>query len=196
MIQSEDEEDDHAISFAAEEIKTTLEYRLHEVGKSLENIDYLGGADCTVNKKLSGLLGVPFIGCASNRLNLAIQTYLAQSPNASLISKVNNLMKALMSFKNSLLLQKETFLKPEILDMAAHWFSIFSMLDKYLNLHCDIKNCDFDQDVRVHIPDAAEHQSITTLHRHLREMDEVYLELQKDDTDLPTVRIMFDGKLL
>ncbi|KAG6954765.1 hypothetical protein JG687_00011609 [Phytophthora cactorum] len=43
-----------------------------DYGKPLENCLYLVGDNCTTNRRLAILMGIPLVGCASHRLNLAI----------------------------------------------------------------------------------------------------------------------------
>jgi hypothetical protein len=188
---SDDEDEDRATFFAAEDIYRTLTHRLEIFGKTCQNIDYLGGDNCSVNKKLSRLLDVPFVGCASHRLNLAVKNYLDQPTIAPIINKVNSLMKSLLSLKNSMILMKETPLRPEIRNQT-RWSSVYSMLQKYLKIRRAINNCEFGVEVNQHIPDAEEHQSIISLHANLKEVDEVCVEIQGDQ-NLCDVRVMFDG---
>jgi hypothetical protein len=36
-------------------------------------VDYIGGDNASVNKKLASDMNIPFVGCASHRLNLAVK---------------------------------------------------------------------------------------------------------------------------
>ncbi|EGZ05762.1 hypothetical protein PHYSODRAFT_533107 [Phytophthora sojae] len=45
--------------------------------RDISSIIYLVADNCSVNTRLAGLLQVPFIGCASHRLNLAVNVYLS-----------------------------------------------------------------------------------------------------------------------
>ena len=47
-------------------------------GKTLENVLFLVGDNAPVNPAIAHLMGIPFIGCASHRLNLAGKKYLEQ----------------------------------------------------------------------------------------------------------------------
>ncbi|KAG3081294.1 hypothetical protein PI125_g20221 [Phytophthora idaei] len=46
------------------------------IGKNLSNVMFLVDDICAVNKRLVRLMGVPLVGCASNRLNLAVRRFL------------------------------------------------------------------------------------------------------------------------
>ena len=45
-------------------------------GKSVENVLFIVGDNASVNMSLAEKMGVPFIGCASHRLNLAVNQIL------------------------------------------------------------------------------------------------------------------------
>ncbi|KAG4060617.1 hypothetical protein PC123_g4483 [Phytophthora cactorum] len=47
-----------------------------DYGKTLENCLYLVGDKCATKRRLASLMGVPLVGCASRRLNLATQSLL------------------------------------------------------------------------------------------------------------------------
>lgn len=41
--------------------------------KTLDQCVFLVGDNCAVNKRLAHIMGVPLVGCASHRLNLAVR---------------------------------------------------------------------------------------------------------------------------
>ncbi|KUF98775.1 Prolyl endopeptidase [Phytophthora nicotianae] len=45
-------------------------------GMDLSNVIFLVGDNCAVNRRLAKLMGVPLVGCANNRLNLAVRRFL------------------------------------------------------------------------------------------------------------------------
>ena len=69
-------------------IKATLEI----FGKTVENFQFLIGDNENTNEAVD-LLRVPFIGCASHRMNLAVNGYL--NPFEPLLEKIHGLMKKL-----------------------------------------------------------------------------------------------------
>ncbi|KAF1782186.1 hypothetical protein GQ600_4570 [Phytophthora cactorum] len=49
-----------------------------DYGVQIEQCRFLVGDNCAVNRLLATLMGVPLVGCASHRLNRAVQHDLAQ----------------------------------------------------------------------------------------------------------------------
>ncbi len=49
-----------------------MEFVLNMFGKSMDNVVALVGDNCSVNTSLSKQANTHFVGCASNRLNLAV----------------------------------------------------------------------------------------------------------------------------
>jgi hypothetical protein len=73
--------------YTAEAHLDFFEYVLSVFGKTVGDVICLVGDNCNVNKALADLMGVPLVGCAAHRLNLAIQEYLS-SHQETLLSKV------------------------------------------------------------------------------------------------------------
>jgi hypothetical protein len=48
-----------------------------DYGVQLEQCRFVVGGNCSVNRRLATLIGVPLVGCASHRLNLAVQADMA-----------------------------------------------------------------------------------------------------------------------
>lgn len=44
-----------------------------DYGKDMDDCLFIVGDNCSVNKRLAGLLKVPLVGCVSHRLNLAVE---------------------------------------------------------------------------------------------------------------------------
>ncbi len=72
---NDDDDDGPGIKFAAADIGDLLINELRTLDKTLHNVDYLCGDNCPVNRKLAEISDLPFIGCASHRLNLAIEFF-------------------------------------------------------------------------------------------------------------------------
>jgi hypothetical protein len=122
------------MKFTAEKIKEQLMSKLDRIGKSVDMIDYLGGDNALVNVKLSKLLKVPYVGCASHRLNLAVRLIAdVDKDNLRLINKVTDLMKSLKSIKNISLLKRTNSPRPAIRN-ATRWSSTYVMLQKFLQI--------------------------------------------------------------
>lgn len=64
---------------------------LSRLGKSHENLLFLVGDNCSVNELLASKLGIPLVGCASHRLNLATERMHESQEYKLLIRKINGL---------------------------------------------------------------------------------------------------------
>ncbi|EGZ06337.1 hypothetical protein PHYSODRAFT_410894, partial [Phytophthora sojae] len=72
---------------------------LQEFGKSINQACFLISDNCAVNKRLARIMGVPLVGCASHRLNMAVRLYTSPLENAlagiqKLIVKLRTLNQA------------------------------------------------------------------------------------------------------
>lgn len=66
-------------------------------GPCLDDVRVLVGDNCAVNKRLSNLMGVPLVGCASHRLKLVVREYLG--PHEDALAEVQVLMRKLRTLK-------------------------------------------------------------------------------------------------
>ncbi len=167
---------------------------LEQFEKNVHQIDYLGGDNCSVNHKVAHILHVPFVGCASHRLNLAVKTYFSQNCIKNLIEKVNHLMVVMSRLKNAATLARYTNITPEIRNYT-RWSSTYHMLTKYQTLVPIIQD-NFGPEILECLPTALEHAQINSLVDRLKEIDKCTVELQSEenDVDLHFTRVMFDRK--
>ena len=84
------------------------------VGISFENIEFLTGDNCRCNLSLATKMSVPLVGCASHRLNLAVQAFYKVPEREKLVTKVDMLMKKLRTMKNSSKLRKNLIFIPSV----------------------------------------------------------------------------------
>jgi hypothetical protein len=64
---------------------------LESYGKTCEDIICLVGDNCSVNQSMARILGVPLIGCASHKFNLAVRQWIKdQDKLAPIIKKVRH----------------------------------------------------------------------------------------------------------
>ncbi|KAE8899187.1 hypothetical protein PF003_g16798 [Phytophthora fragariae] len=68
-------EDDDLTARGHREFLATMLPR--DYGVQLEQCRFVVGDNCSVNRRLATLMGVPLIGCASHRLNLAVNADMA-----------------------------------------------------------------------------------------------------------------------
>jgi len=85
-------------SWTADSYIKFLHETLEKVEKTMVNVMCLVGDNCETNKSISRKLAVALVGCASHRLNLAVQLYLKQYDN--IIAKVHTVMTRLKTNKN------------------------------------------------------------------------------------------------
>jgi hypothetical protein len=64
-----------------------VEKVLESYGKTFENILCLVGDKCSVNQSMARILGVPLIGCASHKFNLAVCQWISQQSELTPIVK-------------------------------------------------------------------------------------------------------------
>lgn len=72
----EEEEEDY--SQKAEDILQFMKGTVEYYGKKMENILFWVGDNCATNRRLADISGIPIVGCASHRLNLAVQKWLSE----------------------------------------------------------------------------------------------------------------------
>jgi hypothetical protein len=91
-----DEPDDH---LGAEGHLIAIERFLPFFGKTIEGCKFIVGDNCSVNKRLATIMGVPLVGCASHRLQLAVRDYLL--PYEAALEEVQTLMRKLRTLKQA-----------------------------------------------------------------------------------------------
>ncbi|OWZ08124.1 hypothetical protein PHMEG_00019383 [Phytophthora megakarya] len=134
--------DDNVDNLTASSHVKFLDTILSYYGRSKASVAYIVGDHCSVNGAVADQLQVPMVGCASHRLNLAVNLLLADDDE--LLDKVQKLM---CKVKNSLLvsarLRRKTLLHP-VLKQDTRWSSTFSMVKRYFELKEFL--CDDDDD--------------------------------------------------
>jgi ribosomal protein S30 len=124
--------------------------------RTKESILFLVGENTNTNPATARKLGVPFIGCASHRFNLAVQSYL--DTYDEIITSINNLMKVLRSVKKAGKLRMNTLrsvkkagklrmntpLEP-VTRNVTRWSSTYSMVERFFRL----KEHLIDLDIRL-----------------------------------------------
>jgi hypothetical protein len=141
---------------------------------------------------------IPLVGCASHRLNLAVQDFLSLYPDTNiLLTKVNVLMKDLKRLKNAAIIRciiNTRGLMP-VCRNATRWSSIWEMLIRYLLLEPELHTCGLPNETKALIPSHIETQVLRELKDQLKDFQEATLYLQKDsnEVDLYLVRTLFDN---
>jgi hypothetical protein len=97
--------------------------------KPWSSLSYLVADNCPTNTCLADLLGIPLIGCASHRFNLACQHYLKQYESSLVL--IHGLMTKLRNLKKAGQLRKKTTLQP-VPRNDTRWSSTHNMLKRYV----------------------------------------------------------------
>jgi hypothetical protein len=150
------------------------------------SIKFVIADNCSTNQSIASKMGIPLIGCASHRLNLALKKYLESYE--PLLGKVDKLMSALSTKKIGGLLRKKTDLRP-VKRNVTRWSSTFEMLQRYLRLK------DFCREMipmEDYLLRASENAIVDTLYEKMKRFDSYTKHLQKQETDLDEVRYLFD----
>jgi hypothetical protein len=95
--------------------------------KSVKNVLFLSGDNCNTNRKIASDLDLPLVGCASHRLNLAVNDLINSS--STLVNQIRTIVHMMRTYKNRGKLAKVTSLIP-ILDNATRWMSVMKMIKR------------------------------------------------------------------
>eukprot|EP00644_Phytophthora_capsici_P002948 jgi/Phyca11/103032/e_gw1.7.895.1 len=155
--------------------------------KTLDMVAFIVGDNCSTNQSIATKLGVPLVGCASHRFNLAVNKYLADYE--PLLAQVNTLMSKLCQVNNFAELSKVTSLHPIKRNMT-RWSSSFEMLQRYIRIRPQIKTVDAVEEL---IPTGASHRKLVALLEHMKKFQSVTKKLQTEGIDLADVRLLFDS---
>jgi len=210
--------------FTAEDIGDYIFDTLQIYGYDFEAIEFITGDNAYVNQSLCTKIEdwlhrekqinrtVPLVGCASHRLNLAVQLIYSEEVNPAysrMVAKVQALMVELKSLKNKVKLAVHTSLCPQLRN-DTRWGSTYRMLLKYIKL-CDATNhfrdCAFRAGTRNLVPvfqrlndeEQSEHEVIVEMVALLKDFEMISKWLQTENDPDPkkrvtlyTVRKVFD----
>ena len=185
----EEGHEDEAVDFgfAAEDVGDVLFDVLAVFDKSFAALLFLSGDNASVNVRLSDLITrnlresgvekiVPLIGCASNRLNLAVKAYI-KANYKELMEEVHALMADLRTMKNRYKLRVHTKVRPEI-ENDTRWMSSLPMLTSFDKLYPILQKCGLKPKTLASIPSAVKKYKLDELRNLLLQINEVNLELQ------------------
>jgi hypothetical protein len=154
--------------------------------KNVEMVAFLVADNCATNQKIATLMGLPLVGCASHRYNLAVNRYLV--PYESELAAVNSLMVKLRQVNNVAELAKFTDLKP-VKRNVTRWSSTFEMVRRYKKIRDSIRQVDA---VEEFIPTGMTHKKLIDLLEELKKLDSVCKRLQDESISVADVRVLFD----
>jgi hypothetical protein len=193
--------------FTAEDIGDYFADILSSFNCSFEAIEFICGDNASVNGRLATLIQdwllrekqitrtLPLVGCASHRLNLAVQSLYAEgTAYYHAVEKVHTLMVELGTLKNRYKLAAKTQLCP-VKRNDTRWGSQFSELKRYVELQTILLTCAFSTATKRMFLSAAENYLITDLLEILYKCELTNKFLQTHDAHevtLLSVRIAFD----
>ncbi|KAH9102731.1 hypothetical protein AeMF1_020740 [Aphanomyces euteiches] len=168
--------------------KKYLEFVLDVFGKTLSNIVVLIGDNCSTNRALSRLLGIPFVGCASYRFNLFVGDILREKEE--IVNLVNDLMRKLKTIILSAKLRRLTNLSPKTRN-ATRWSSTYAMFQRYMDIKGFLRFLD-DREVESMLPTVSQDREISDLLETLDDLNSATVALQDLEISLSDVRDIFD----
>ena len=172
----------------ADFIVDVVENVVENVCRKKEDILFLVADNTNTNPATADLLGVPFIGCASHRFNLAVQKYL--EPNQKIIVNIHQIMILLSNLKKAGRLRQLTHLEPLSMN-TTRWSSKYKMMERYFRLEEYIKKMD-DDELNLLIPSGRELSDLKCIKKELAEFNQITLKLQDPDISMLDVRLIFD----
>ncbi|KAG3128319.1 hypothetical protein PI126_g21456 [Phytophthora idaei] len=150
-------------------------------------ITFIVADNCATNQAIATRLGVPLIGCASHRFNLAVCRYLEDYK--PLIDQVQALCIHLRYTNNAAELARHTHYKP-LKSNATRWSSTYQMLARYVKIRDAIKMVAAVEDL---LPRPSIHRQVVQLVNKLEALDSVCVKLQSEERTLADVRLLFDA---
>lgn len=177
------------INLSASEHYDFITYILHLYGKSWSDIVCLIGDNVSTNKALANKTGIPMVGCASHRFNLAMRDILHKDQD--IIAKVNSTMVKLRGLLLSAKLQKLTHLKPQVANVT-RWSSIHNMLNRYTELREYLPMLESDE-IDMLLLTASENRKLESLLNIINPLESVTKTLQEESTSIGDARALFDA---
>ncbi|ETI33060.1 hypothetical protein F443_20225 [Phytophthora nicotianae P1569] len=137
------------------------------------------------NRRLATIMLVPLVGCASHRLNRAVQQHMTQNEND--FAAVQGLMTKLRTIKHP---KASTTLRP-VIRQDILWGSTFSMVHRYFAL-LEFLDQD-DEELMYLLPCPAYNRQLKKLYADFKDFESVLKALQGENVSLLDVRVWFDG---
>ena len=178
-------------TYTAENHKAFITDVLELFGKSLENLIYMVADNAPVNTCLADLIGIPMIGCASHRFNLACMKYL--EIHETVLKKIQSVMTNLRHVKQAGKLRTKTDLEP-IIRNATRWSSTYEMLKRFFRLYEFIDKS--DEILASILPTPVEMITLQGIMKHLEQFQSTTIALQHSERNLEEVRVIFDEMLI
>jgi hypothetical protein len=177
-------------SYTAENHKAFIADVLELFGRSLDNLIYLVADNASVNTCLADLLGIPMLGCASHRFNLACKNYLEKFEYV--LQKIHSLMANLRQVKQAGKLRTKTNLEP-IIRNVTRWSSTYEMLKRFFRIREFLDES--DEALARNLPTPVEILDLQNLKKDLEQFETATKLPQDSKRNLQDVRCIFDEML-
>jgi len=158
-------------------------------GKSWANVSCLIGDNCNTNKAIANYVELPFVGCASHRLDLAVVDFMNRDD--SVLKKIDSIMSKLKTLKLSAKLREYTNLRPRK-SYEKRWSGTHAMLLRYKQLQEFLPKLE-SSEINELLLTPQEDVSVDLLLKELKDIDSVTKILQARCTTLSDVRALFDA---
>jgi hypothetical protein len=169
---------------------------LSHYGKNRNCIEFLCGDNCKTNGATADLLGVPLVGCASHRLNLAAASLYEDPRFAELIVKVESLVKNLRTLKNVSIMRNFGPTKGLLMHRrnATRWSSTYYMIKRFLQLFPHLPQMGLPAQTVRFFPTYADVEDLKALFEMMKEFQSATKMLQREDSNinLAYARGLFD----
>jgi len=144
--------------------------------KSIDNVLCFIGDNCATNQCIARLTGKPLVGCASHKLNLAIECWtLEQSELEDAIKKLRELMTQLRTVKNSAKLRELTQLGA-ILPNVTRWNGKYEMIIRFFKIEKCLQSI---ESLDKHLPRPSHRRALEKAIPHFENFSSVTVNLQK-----------------
>ncbi|KAE9036771.1 hypothetical protein PR003_g12478 [Phytophthora rubi] len=184
-----EDESDHG----AQSLSNSLADTLSEFERPWSCVLFVVGDNCSVNQYLGDRGGIPFIGWASHRYNLAVQLF--QEDYSDLVTKANKLMLKLSTVKGRACLDSVTGVHPKIKN-ETRWSSTMKMLKRWNDLIPALRQMSTKNAVKCGVDklmlSATEAMELSKLVKDLTKLDSVTIALQDEELTMLQVRDRFD----
>lgn len=168
-------------------IKSTLQW----YDLTLSDITFIVGDNCSTNGSIGRKLGIPIIGCASHRLNLAAQKFY--SDIEPLLEKMQETMKKLKHIKSAGKLRRVTKLKP-VLRNVTRWSSTYNMIKRYLQFtQLGDRLLEIDSTLPDVLLSRTELAKVTRKMETFRRLEHISKLIQAEKVTMFDVRFYFDS---
>lgn len=193
---------------------TLLDYGFSEeqLANMEDIVEFFTADNCSTNRSMCKKAGIPFIGCKSHLLNLAIKIYCGEldytDPDENddtkasarrrcdLINKIDYLMGKLFTIKNSAVLRSADITTLPRRKNKTRWNSIYKMLDAALKMYA-VKNLDTlpfpSGDVFLYFLSEEELDDLAELFEIFGKLESISVELQESGLSLLVAQALLEG---